>query len=152
MTKQEKETQAKPENIYAYQLKKIADFILIKLKQIESGELPDASFSVIEKRLIDLSIKFKQPGEDILKSLAHHLKHVKTGNKTTIEFMRELIHELFEFPDLKKTAYEITSEEAKSKETHHPDFTAQRMREASLVHDLKKLTKEHPPKKEKKGG
>ncbi len=108
-------------SVYAYQLKNMSEFILIKLCQIELGESPDASFSVIQQRLIELSVELRQPGEDILKSLAHHLVEVQSAKKkSTIEFMRSLVRELFELYQLGKITYNITSSEPKEKEGHNP--------------------------------
>lgn len=147
-----KEIQADPVVVSVYQLRKVGDLILKKLDQVEAGARPDASFQVLQKRLLNFSAAFAPKSEDILKSLAHHLMQIEPfGTKNRIEFMRSLVRELFDLYQTESIAYHVTSEARSDHGGHRPDFIAQRMNQASLVHDPKKLVQEHPPKKEKSG-
>lgn len=144
----DKDEAVKRESIYVYQLQKLGDSILNELHKAETGKSPDASFAVLKARLLDLSVKLNPIGEDILKTLAHQLTELGPNRKATIEYMRGLVHELFHSYQTGKVIFVVPEEEAGAK-THRQDFVGQRMNQARLVHDLKKLTKERSPKKRK---
>lgn len=139
MTKFE-ESQGRLSSIHAYRLKMLGELILKKLDKIEKGELPDVSFQLLHERLLELSVRLSPKGEDILKSLAHHLIQVQSvRHKETTQFMRTLVRDLFDAYQLEIITYNVINEKSNGKGSSRPNFLTQRMKQASLVHDIRKL-------------
>jgi len=131
-----------PGRIYAYQLKRLSQCLLQKMDEIEAGRSYDASFCILRQKLMDLSVNLNPVGEDILKSLAHHLTVAHDKGNETLTFMRDLVRELIQLYDLNNVSFLVTSE--KCMELARPDYISRRMSGADFAVDLGGSTKKHP--------